>query len=188
PSIAKGETLPRLRRDPGYLQRAGMEFVAADGRVAEYSPDNLDAVERGQLRLRQKPGRSNALGQIKFILPNTDGIYLHHTPTPQLFRRDRRDFSHGCVRVEAPVDLATFVLANQPAWSRERIVKAMAAGRSSYASLSEALPVIVNYQSTVFRDGRLYFFSDIYAQDKNLELALQQRAKYMQTVVNNHFD
>lgn len=188
PSIAKGETLPRLRRDPGYLHRAGMEFVAADGRVAEYSSANLDAVERGQLRLRQKPGRSNALGQIKFILPNTDGIYLHHTPTPQLFRRERRDFSHGCVRVEAPVDLATFVLANQPAWTRERIVKAMAAGRSSYASLSEALPVIVNYQSTVFRDGRLYFFPDIYAQDKSLELALQQRAKNKQTVVNNHFD
>lgn len=180
PSIAKGETLPRLRRDPSYLQRAGMEFVAADGSIAEYSSANLDAVERGQLRLRQKPGRGNALGQIKFILPDTDGIYLHHTPTPQLFRRDRRDFSHGCVRVEAPVDLAAFVLANQPAWTRERIVKAMEKGRSSFATLPEALPVIVSYNTAVFRDGRLYFFPDIYEQDKILEQALQQRSNNIQ--------
>ncbi|HMW18897.1 MAG TPA: L,D-transpeptidase family protein [Accumulibacter sp.] len=177
PSIAKGETVPRLRRDPGYLHRSGMEFVSADGKVAtEYSSANLDAVERGQLRLRQKPSRGNALGQIKFILPNTDGIYLHHTPTPQLFRRDRRDFSHGCVRVETPVDLASFVLADQPAWTRERIAKAMDRGKSSFATLREPLPVLVTYQSAVHRDRRLYFFPDIYEQDTSLSQALRRHS------------
>ncbi|MBL8397434.1 MAG: L,D-transpeptidase family protein [Candidatus Accumulibacter sp.] len=185
PSIAKGETLPRLRRDPGYLQRAGMEFVAADGKVAaEYSSANLDAVERGQLRLRQKPSRGNALGQIKFILPNTDGIYLHHTPTPQLFRRERRDLSHGCVRVEAPVDLASFVLADQPTWTRERIVKAMERGKSSFATLRDPLPVIVTYSSAVYRDRRLYFFPDIYEQDRHLAQALQHHANNVKALSN----
>ncbi len=188
PSIAKGETLPRLRRDPGYLQRAGMQLVAADGSIAEYSATSLDAVERGHLRLRQKPGRGNALGQIKFILPNTDGIYLHHTPTPQLFRRERRDFSHGCVRVEMPVDLAAFVLADQPAWTRQRIVQAMEKGRSSFVTLPEGLPVVISYETVVFRHGRLYFFPDIYEQDKILELALQKRALHSQAAVNRQSD
>ena len=177
PSIAKGETVPRLRRDPAYFDRQGFEFVGSDGRVvAGFSTANLDAVERGQLRLRQRPGANNALGDIKFVFPNNDNIYLHHTPTPQLFKRERRDFSHGCIRVEAPVELAKFVLADEPQWSEERIVQAMKRGKSATIRLHDALPVVIAYQTAVVRNGRVHFFPDIYGQDRILEEALQRHA------------
>ncbi|MEO8407384.1 MAG: L,D-transpeptidase family protein, partial [Oxalobacteraceae bacterium] len=122
PSIAKAETVPRLLRDPAYFDRQGLEFVGGDGlAISVLSKANLDAVLQGQLRIRQRPGPANALGDIKFIFPNNDNIYLHHTPAVQLFKRDRRDFSHGCIRVEDPVALAKFVLQDQPEWTEERI-------------------------------------------------------------------
>ncbi len=177
PSIAKGETVPRLRRDPGYFDRQGFEFVGSDGRVvAGFSTANLDAVERGQLRLRQRPGANNALGDIKFVFPNNDNIYLHHTPTPQLFQRERRDFSHGCIRVEAPVELAKFVLADEPQWSEERIVQAMNRGKSATIRLHEPLPVVITYQTAIIRNGRVHFFPDIYGQDRILEQALHRHS------------
>ena len=115
PSIARNETVPRLRRDPAYFEQQGFEFVAGDGRVQTVlTPQALDAVLAGQLRIRQRPGERNALGDIKFVFPNSDNIYLHHTPATQLFERARRDFSHGCIRVEQPVELATFVLQGMP--------------------------------------------------------------------------
>jgi murein L,D-transpeptidase YcbB/YkuD len=82
-------------------------------------------VLNGQMRIRQRPGPLNALGDIKFVFPNNQNIYLHHTPTPQLFQRGRRDFSHGCIRVEEPVQLAQFVLQDMPEWTEERIRQAM---------------------------------------------------------------
>lgn len=182
PSIARSETLPRLRRDPGYFDRQGFEFVGSDGRVivgldsTSLDSASLDAVQRGQMRIRQKPGAGNALGDIKFVFPNKDNIYLHHTPTPQLFKRDRRDFSHGCIRVEAPVELAKFVLADAPEWSEARIVQAMRKGKSTTLRLQEALPVVIAYHTAAVRDGRVYFFPDIYRQDPLLDAALRQRS------------
>ena len=106
PSIARGEVVPRLRRDPGYWDREGFEFVVGSGVVTDLSPTLLDEVVAGRARIRQRPGPKNALGDIKFVFPNNDNIYLHHTPAVRLFERDRRDFSHGCIRVEQPVALA----------------------------------------------------------------------------------
>jgi murein L,D-transpeptidase YcbB/YkuD len=104
--------VPRLRRDPGYFSRQGFEFVGADGRAGTtLSAAALDSVLAGRLRIRQRPGPQNALGDIKFVFPNRGNIYLHHTPAIALFDRDRRDFSHGCIRVDEPVALAGFVLA-----------------------------------------------------------------------------
>ncbi|EHP39507.1 hypothetical protein OR16_31329 [Cupriavidus basilensis OR16] len=103
PSIARAETLPRLRRDAGYFERQGFEFVGADGKaVTTLSAASLDAVQRGQMRIRQRPGPMNALGDIKFVFPNNDNIYLHHTPAPKLFTRDRRDLSHGSTHPAGP--------------------------------------------------------------------------------------
>ena len=178
PSIARGETLPKLRREPGYFDQQGFEFVGRDGRVVSgYSEASLDAVERGEMRIRQRPGARNALGDIKFIFPNRDNIYLHHTPTPQLFKRDRRDFSHGCIRVEEPVALAKFVLADEPEWTEERIIQAMTKGRSATLRLREPFPVVIAYTTAVARDGRIHFFPDIYGQDKILDEGLRQRAQ-----------
>ena len=178
PSIARGETLPRLRREPGYFDQQGFEFVGRDGKtVSGFSEASLDAVQRGEMRIRQRPGARNALGDIKFVFPNPDNIYLHHTPTPQLFKRDRRDFSHGCIRVEEPVALAKFVLADEPEWAEERIVQAMTKGRSATLRLREPFPVVIAYTTAVVRDGRIHFFPDIYGQDKILAEALRQRSQ-----------
>ena len=178
PSIARSETIPRLRRDPGYLQQQGMEFVGANGQVhTTLSADHLEAVLRGQMRIRQRPGPQNALGDIKFVFPNNSNIYLHHTPAPLLFQRDRRDFSHGCIRVEDPVALAQFVLRNDPAWPESRIREAMGRGQSATLRLAEPLPVVIAYSTAIVKQGKLHFFADLYGQDKLLERALRQQSE-----------
>jgi murein L,D-transpeptidase YcbB/YkuD len=175
-SIARQELLPRLRRDPGYFERQGFEFVASDGRVeTALTPARLAALRDGRLRLRQRPGPANALGDIKFVFPNRDAIYLHHTPSTGLFARERRDFSHGCIRVERPVELARFVLAGQPEWTEERIRAAMAARESSTLRLAEPLPVLIAYGTTLVRGGRIHFFDDLYGHDRALDAALRER-------------
>jgi murein L,D-transpeptidase YcbB/YkuD len=176
PSIARGEVVPRLRRDPGYFDREGFEFVTAQGRVVEtLTPGMLDAVLAGNARIRQRPGPRNALGDIKFVFPNHENIYLHHTPSVHLFERDRRDFSHGCIRVEDPVALARFVLARQPDWPEERIRAAMAAGSLSQLSLDEPLPVLIAYGTALVTQGQVRFFDDVYGYDAVLDRALRQR-------------
>lgn len=178
PSIARSETVPRLRRDPAYFVQQGFEFVAADGRVStSLSAAALDAVASGRSRIRQRPGPQNALGDIKFVFPNRDNIYLHHTPATQLFGRDRRDFSHGCIRVEQPVELATFVLQPMPQWTQERIRQAMDKGESFTLRLSEPVPVLIAYGTTLVKEGRTFFFEDIYGHDRLLDVALRQRAR-----------
>ena len=179
PSIAKAETVPKLRRDRGYFNRQGLEFVRGDGEViSKLSNANLEAVLHGKLRIRQRPGPKNALGDIKFIFPNSDNIYLHHTPAPQLFKRDRRDFSHGCIRVEDPVALAKFVLQDQPEWSEERIRDAMENGNSKTIALKDPLPVLIAYGTAIVKnDGKVYFFQDIYGHDKLLDAALSDKGR-----------
>ena len=177
PSIARDETVPKLRRDPAYFRQQDFEFVGNDGKVQSALSDaNLDAVLRGQLRIRQRPGPKNALGDIKFVFPNNDNIYLHHTPAVSLFKRERRDFSHGCIRVEDPVALARFVLQDMPEWSEARILEAMAKGESKTIRLREPLPVVIAYSTTLVKsDGKVYFFADIYGHDKLLDEELRKR-------------
>ncbi len=182
PSIARSETVPRLRRDPAYLQRQGFEFVAGNGQVTTtLSNENLNAVLSGQLRIRQRPGPQNALGDIKFVLPNSNNIFLHHTPSPQMFQRSRRDLSHGCVRVEGPEALAQFVLQNDPAWTAKRVREAMGQGKSSTVRLTTPLPVLFAYSTTMVKNERVYFFADIYGNDRLLEQALRQQARLRNT-------
>lgn len=175
-SIARGETLPKFRRDPGYFERQGYEFVRRDGSVSTVLTDEaIAAVQRGEWRVRQRPGPRNAMGDIKFILPNDQNIFLHHTSTPHLFSRVRRDFSHGCIRIEAPVALAQFVLQDQPDWTEARIEEAMHSGRSRTVRLNQPVPVLLAYSTVVVKDGgKVYFLPDIYQQDARLEQALRQ--------------
>jgi len=177
PSIAKEEIIPRLRRDPAYFTQQGFEFVNGNNPViAVPSEANLQAVQRGMMRIRQRPGPKNPLGDIKFVFPNDESIYLHHTSATSLFLRDRRDFSHGCIRVQDPVALASYVLQNEPEWNEERIRKAMARGESNTLRLAEPLPVVIAYLTAIAKkDGRVYFFPDIYDHDRLLDEALRQR-------------
>ncbi len=176
PSIARNELVPRLRRDPGYLARQGFEFVAGDGGIGSTpSAAVLDAVLAGRQRIRQRPGPQNALGDIKFVFPNRSNIYLHHTPATKLFERDRRDFSHGCIRVEQPVALAGFVLQGMPEWTEERVRQTMAAGVSTTLRLDEPVRVLIAYGTVLVKDGRIHFYDDIYGHDRLLDAALQRR-------------
>ena len=178
PSIARAETVPAIRRDPGYLRREDMEFVFSDGRVAaDVSESALQAVVQGTARIRQRPGARNALGDIKFVFPNNDNIYLHHTPAVGLFDRSRRDFSHGCIRLEDPVALAQFVLAPQPDWTLQRIRDAMSKGESRTIALRQPLPVLIAYSTVIVRAGKVYFFADIYGHDKLLGDAIRQQRR-----------
>ncbi len=173
PSIARAETVPRLRRDPSYFTQQGLEFVDTSGSVlTTLSAEHLQAVLQGRMRIRQRPGPLNALGDVKFIFPNNDNIYLHHTPVTQLFRQPRRDFSHGCIRVEDPVALARFVLAPQPEWTPERIEAAMTRRQSSTVRLAAPLPVVIAYSTALVKEGQVHFFADVYGHDQRLLEAL----------------
>ena len=117
PSILRNEIVPRARRDAGYLARENLEIVASADENAPSlpgTPENLDAVLSGRLYLRQKPGEKNSLGLAKFIFPNSENVYMHGTPAQSLFARARRDFSHGCIRLEDPAALAEWVLRDEP--------------------------------------------------------------------------
>lgn len=177
PSIAGEEVLPKLRRDPGYLAKEGMEFVSTNGSrtiSTAVTPENLAAVSRGQMRIRQRPGNRNPLGDIKFVLPNNMNIYLHHTSSVRLFQRPRRDFSHGCIRVEDPVRLALFVLEDQPDWTEERIRKAMEGDKMRSLRLATPVPVMIFYLTvTAEDDGRVLFLPDIYDHDRTLDQVLR---------------
>jgi murein L,D-transpeptidase YcbB/YkuD len=174
PSIARGEVVPRLRRDPGYWDREGFEFVVGSRVATDLSPTLLDEVLAGRARIRQRPGPENALGDIKFVFPNNDNIYLHHTPSVKLFERDRRDFSHGCIRVEQPVALAAFVMEGMPGWTEDRIRRAMSDDDSMTVRLAEPLPVLIAYGTAMVKEGRVHFHDDIYGHDRRLDAALRQ--------------
>lgn len=179
PSIQRGEIVPKLERDPGYWEREELEAVpvrgdAVPGTVLDAS--TLEGLRNGTLRVRQRPGPKNALGGVKFVLPNTMNIYLHSTPAQQLFEETRRDFSHGCIRVADPPALAAFVLRDQPQWTPERIRDAMAAGKTSTATLTHPIPVVLFYTTAIVdAAGRALFASDIYGYDRRLEQALRSR-------------
>ncbi len=174
-SIARSETIPAIEKNPEYMAIQGMEFVDRQGNVLQgASPERLQAVRQGELRIRQRPGPRNALGDIKFIFPNNQNIYMHHTPATQLFSRTRRDFSHGCIRLEDPVALAQFVLENQPEWTESRIRDAMSAGRSQTIKLKTPLPVLIGYSTVLVRDGVVSFYPDIYDHDQRLLQALEK--------------
>jgi L,D-transpeptidase YcbB len=176
-SIARGEILPRLRRDPGYLERQQMEFVASDGRTVsrQVSAANLAAVAAGTVRIRQRPDEQNALGNVKFTMPNSMNIYLHDTPSRALFSQSRRDFSHGCIRVEKPASLAEYALADDPRWTPASITQAMAGNELTVVRLQKPIPVVVFYTTaTVEDDGTLRFLPDIYGYDAKLDALMPE--------------
>jgi len=156
--IAKDEILPKLAADPEYLTRQNMEFVSGSGSSA--------------LRIRQRPGKGNALGKVKFIFPNSSSVYLHDTPSVALFSRPRRDLSHGCVRVAHPQELAEFVLKDQGGWDTGAIKKAMV-GKNRQVVLKKPIPVLFLYNTAFFDEhNNLTFYTDIYNRDAELLDAL----------------
>ena len=176
-SILRTEILPLLARDPGYLRRHDMEMVRGQGDDARAEADTAEnhaLLRQGALRLRQRPGPGNSLGLVKFVFPNDDNVYMHGTPAQELFRRSRRDFSHGCVRVEDPAALAAWALQNDPEWTQDRIRAAMSGPTSQRVDLATPIQVILFYVTAVVmpEDGTIHFAEDIYRHDLRLDRAL----------------
>jgi L,D-transpeptidase YcbB len=173
--IVVDEFKPKLINDPGWLERMDMELLNGFGKNAQplspYSVDWASIDEKNfKYRIRQRPGPDNPLGDIKFIFPNEHEVYLHHTASETLFNQTQRGFSHGCVRVEKPVELASFLLSDKPDWDETRIIEAMHAGEEKYENLKTKVPVyIVYFTAWVDDQGKVHFRDDIYGHDKELE-------------------
>src|ERR1700741_4531293 len=170
------ETLPSIRRDRGYMARNDMEIYSGDGDSGPGLPAtsaNLARVASGDLGIRQRPGPRNSLGLAKFIFPNDHNVYFHGTPATELFSRSRRDFSHGCIRLEDPAALATWILRDPRNWSRQQVEQAMNGANSRRVNLTRQIPVVIYYTTAVvWPDGRLGFFDDVYKHDAKLESVL----------------
>ena len=175
PSIANGEYLPKLKEDPAYLMRQGIRILSGSGDSAgEIDPYSINwsSLDRMPYSLRQDSGGKNALGQVKFMFPNRFNVYLHDTPSKSLFAKDLRIFSHGCMRVEHPLDLAALLLAEQ-GWTRKKIDAAIASGKQRVINLAKPIPVHVTYLTAwVNEDGSVNFRRDVYDRDKQLASAL----------------
>ncbi|HEY0667126.1 MAG TPA: L,D-transpeptidase family protein [Sphingobacteriaceae bacterium] len=154
PNIVKNEILPAMKKNSRYLRNENMEIVGE---------------EDGMPKIRQKPGPKNALGKVKFMFPNKYNIYFHDTPAKTLFERNSRAFSHGCIRLSKPFDLARVLLKDQSGWSDDAIQRAMNAGVEKWVALDQHVPVSISYYTAwVDSEGKVHFRDDIYGHDNEM--------------------
>ncbi|MBZ5619549.1 MAG: L,D-transpeptidase family protein [Acidobacteriia bacterium] len=183
PSIQRAEIVPAIQKDRDYVSKKGFEVITHDGEVVTsgtISDDVLERLRAGRLEVRQKPGPSNALGLVKLIFPNNYNVYLHSTPEQYLFARSRRDFSHGCVRVERPDELTAWVLRNNPGWDLKGVQEAMKTGKDNQRiNLATPVPVFIVYGTAMVDEtGEVRFLDDIYGFDADLEKVLARGYPY----------
>jgi murein L,D-transpeptidase YcbB/YkuD len=178
PTIAKHDILPKLRQDAGYLGKNDIRvFLGWQENAAQLAPSAIDwnAVDPKRIpyRFRQDPGPNNALGRVKFMFPNRFDVYLHDTPSRELFSKRVRSFSSGCVRVERPLELAEYLTRDLPGWNRRHIEEVIASRKTTVVRLARPVPVHLTY-STVWigEGGTIHFRDDIYARDDLLFQAL----------------
>ncbi len=175
--IARKELVPHMTGNHGYL--ASKNFEVTDNKGAIQTDYTAKQVAQGAVMVREKPGPKNSLGLVKFIFPNQYDIYLHSTPAVSLFEQTRRDFSHGCIRVQKPVDLAVWVLQDQ-GWDTDKVEAAMNSGPDNKTvSLKTPLPIVIFYlTATVGEDGQTYFFDDIYGYDSKMQKVFAKGPPY----------
>ena len=151
PSIVKKEILPKLESDPDYLVKENMEITGELG---------------GLPVIRQLPGDKNSLGRVKFLFPNSFNIYFHDTPAKSLFNKDKRAYSHGCIRLSDPVKMAEYLLKDNSAWPTDKIIESMNSGNEKYVKVKDPVPVFITYYTAwVDENGILNFRDDIYKRD-----------------------
>lgn len=166
-SIANGEYLPKLRNDPGYLARQKIRIIGPSGEINPHTV-NWSGMSRIPYQLRQDSGEGNALGRIKFMFPNKFNVYIHDTPSKSLFAKESRYFSHGCMRVQYPDQLAEVLLSSQ-GWTLEKIRAQIATGKQRIVNLETKIPVHVTYLTAwANKDGTVHFRADPYNRDKQL--------------------
>jgi murein L,D-transpeptidase YcbB/YkuD len=181
-SIARAEFIPKITRDPDYLAKKGFEVVDSKQNVVTsgtVTPEVLEQLRSGKLFIRQTPGPKNSLGLVKFIFPNNYNVYMHDTPEQVFFSKSRRDFSHGCIRLEKPADVAVWVLRNNPGWDMDRVRAAMNGSTTQQVNLARPIPVLIVYGTAIVtEDGIVHFYDDIYGHDAALEKVLQKGYPY----------
>jgi murein L,D-transpeptidase YcbB/YkuD len=179
-SIIVNEYLGKLRRDPSYLDRQGFKVIAPNGSVIPSSDIDWAAYgDRPPFGVQQPPGSGNALGELKFLFPNSHDIYMHDTPTKNLFAESIRAFSHGCIRVQNPREFATVLLG----WDRTKVDQETDSHKSQSIALSQKVPVHITY-FTAWPDssGKMNYFNDIYERDEAMEKALATLATAREAV------
>ncbi|MCC6543880.1 MAG: L,D-transpeptidase family protein [Nitrospirae bacterium] len=180
-SLAVRDIVPSIRKDPAYLTKNNMSVFqgyGADSKVIE--PDNVDwkriNTRNFPYRFRQDPGPDNALGRIKFMFPNKFNVYLHDTPSRELFAKNVRTFSSGCIRIQQPVELAEYILRNDPKWKNENIMEDIGSGKEKSVWLSTPVPVHILYWTAwMDEDGVVQFRNDIYGRDAKLAKAMLEK-------------
>jgi len=177
-SIAVEELIPKVQADPTYLERFGMKLMTTGPDAQEVDPGTVDwtAVRADSFpyRFRQEPGRLNALGRIKFMFPNPYDVYLHDTPSRSLFERAQRDFSHGCIRVEKPIDLAVYLMRKNNKWDRDAIETTLDEGTERTIYLPKPMPIHLLYWTAwADADGTIQYRTDINALDRQVTNALR---------------
>jgi murein L,D-transpeptidase YcbB/YkuD len=177
---AREDLLPKFRRDPRAMMDKGFRlYTYVGGERIEVDPMTVDWAAVSSTRfpyyVRQDSGDGNALGRIKFIMPNNDDIYLHDTPDRQYFRRPDRAFSSGCIRLEKPMELLDLVLDGTPGWDRARVDKALSTRDTSAVGLRRPVPVRLHYTTTVVEAGRVRVLPDIYGHDAAYARAMDAR-------------
>lgn len=176
-SLAVKDKLPAFRQDPRSVETLGFQVIERNGETVDPKTIDWNTLPAAGFpyRLRQAPGPFNALGDVKFMLPNRHNVYLHDTPTRGLFAKTRRDFSSGCVRVEGALDLAAWVLSGMPAWTPQRIREVAATDTETLVTLNRPIPVHILYWTVVpDGSGRVRFVDDIYGRDGKLIAALDE--------------
>jgi murein L,D-transpeptidase YcbB/YkuD len=168
PSIASNEIRPHLAANPGYLDRQNMELLYA-GKVVNAAMFDWATTSMTNFRVRQRPGSGNALGKIKFLFPNSHDVYLHDTPSKSLFARSIRAYSHGCVRVQNPMDFADALLANEPSHLDSAKLESMYGPSERWVSMERHVPIHIAYFTLrVDQDGTIRSYADIYGHNKKL--------------------
>jgi L,D-transpeptidase YcbB len=184
PGIQRSEIVPAIQRDQNYVFKNNYEVVTRGGDVVTsgaISEEVLRQLRAGTLTVRQKPGPTNALGLVKLIFPNAHNVYLHSTPSQQLFSQSRRDFSHGCIRVEKADQLAAWALSSDnQEWTVERVRAAMDSQADNVqVNLAKPIPVLILYATAIIdQDGIAHFFEDIYGHDAALQKVLAKGYPY----------
>ena len=167
-SISTHETLPRLKKDPGYLAAKHMEVMDRNGKILNPSTIDWNEYSAGNFPfiIRQKAGPWNALGEVKFIFPNKYSVYLHDTPSRGLFNRQDRAFSHGCIRTENKWGLLMSLMDEPDVWNMDKINEILATGETTTVHLNKPVDILILYWTAgADRKGRMYFDQDIYKRD-----------------------
>jgi murein L,D-transpeptidase YcbB/YkuD len=180
PTIAIQDKLPLIRRDPAFVARQNFKIYRdGEGGPTRVDPMSVDwssvSAHNFPYRLRQDPGPRNALGRVKFMFPNPYNVYLHDTPSRELFAKTERAFSSGCIRLEKPIELAEYLLRDDPRWSRQKILATIEKGAEQVVHLPTSIPVYLFYWTAwVNEDGVVHFRKDIYERDKVLDKVLRE--------------